>query len=344
MNWKDKRVIITGGLGFIGSHLTEQLLSRRADVTIVDTMKVRPYLFDFKMREYLAICKRTGTTPKYNEIDLQFESQTFRSLIQKTDAQYVFHLAAHFGGRGFLEQQQSECAAIFAVDQNVFRVSQEEGVEKLFYSSTASVYPKDLQNNTAYLLKESDAAPIWDWKSADNLHGWAKLLAERQLHFLYKEKGFKSAIGRFLTIYGPREYDDSHAIVALINRSLQRDNPFVVWGDGNQERGFTYVGDLVEAIIRATEVVEDAEPLNFGVDWRVKIKEVVAIIHELLGFAPKIHFDTTAPVGPYSCALDISRSRELLGWSPRVDIREGLEKTVSWYKENFPKLQLACQT
>ena len=278
LDWKNKRVVVTGGLGFIGSHLVEVLYSKGADVSIVDNSKIRTYLYQKKLQDYHAICKAFGASPNYHDVDLQFDPAGFRSVAKQADV--VFHLAAYFGGRGFVEKNQTESSAMFAVDQNVFRISMEEGVGTLHYASSACVYPNELQNDHAYLLKEDDAGPRYGWESADNLYGWAKLIGEREIQLMHKEKGIQVSTARFLTVYGPREYDDSHAIAALINRTIRKEDPFLVWGDGTQERGFTYVTDIAEGVIRVTEIVRDGTPVNLGVDWRVSIMKIVELIHE----------------------------------------------------------------
>jgi nucleoside-diphosphate-sugar epimerase len=334
MNWKRKHVVVTGGLGFVGSHLVEAMLSKGASVAVVDTSGIRPRLYKKKMQDYTQTCKKLGTNTDYHDIDLQFEPQRFRKVAKKADA--VFHLAALFGGRGFVDKQQTECTAMFAVDQNVFRMCLEEGVERVHYASSACVYPNELQNDRSYLLKEEDAGPYRGWDSADNIYGWAKLLGERELQIMHSERGLKASSCRFLTVYGPREYDDSHAIAALINRSIRKEDPFVVWGDGKQERGFTYVRDIVSGVILASEKVIDGTPLNLGVSWRVSVKEVVDMIHGLVGFRPsRIIYDIDKPVGPVSRALDISKSTHLLGWEPRMGIQEGLKNTVEWHIANI---------
>lgn len=338
VNWKRKKVVVTGGIGFIGSHLVESMLEKGADVTVADSSGIRPGLFKKKMNDYKATCKKFGATPDFHDIDLQFGSNMFRKLARQADA--VVHLAAYFGGRGFVQERQAECSAMFAVDQNVFRISAEEGVRRLHYASSACVYPNQLQNDRKYLLKEEDAQPIYGWDSADNIYGWAKLLGEREIKILHQERGISASTCRFLTVYGPREYDDSHAIAALINRTLRKEDPFVVWGDGLQERGFTYVTDIVSGIIRATEVVADGTPLNLGVDWRVNIKRVVELIHGCVDFKPReIVYDSTKPVGPISRALDITKTKDVTGWEPKVGIEEGLKPTVVWHSENYPLLK-----
>jgi nucleoside-diphosphate-sugar epimerase len=333
-NWKNKTVLVTGGLGFIGSHLVKAMIERGSSVIVVDNSKLRPSLFKKKLDDYVSNCKKLKSRPDFHDIDLQFTPNKFRKLASQSDV--IFHLAAFFGGRGFVETQQAECSAMFAVDQNVFRIAVEEGVKRLHYASSACVYPNELQKDRKYLLREEDANPIHGWESADNIYGWAKLLGERQIKILHQEKGLTCSTCRFLTVYGPHEYDDSHAIAALINRSIRKEDPFVVWGDGLQERGFTYVSDIVDGIIRATEVVTDGTPLNLGVDWRVTIKRVVELIHSYLEFFPeKVVYDDSKPVGPISRALDISKTKNITGWTPRVSIEKGLRQTIEWHQRNY---------
>ena len=326
-------MVVTGGLGFIGSHIVGDLMARGANVDIVDNSHIRPYLFSQKLDDYKAVCARLGADPKFFDVDLQFELTKFRKVLKDVDV--VFHLAAYFGGRGFVDNQQTECTAMFAVDQNVFRMALEEGAGHLYYSSSACVFPNELQTDRKYLLKEEDAGPFHGWESADNIYGWAKLMGERQLKILHEEKGMSCSTCRFLTVYGPREYDDSHAIAALINRTLRREDPFVVWGDGTQERGFTYVTDIADGSIRAAEVIKDGTPLNLGVDWRVNMRRVVELIHEYLSFKPKkTVYDKSKPVGPLSRALDITKTKSTIGWAPKVRIEKGLELTTKWHRDN----------
>jgi len=309
------------------------MLDLGAEVKVVDASRVRPHLFGRKLTDYRSLCNNHGVAPDYSDVDLQFEPQKLRGIVRNADV--VFHLAAYFGGRGFVEEQQTECSAMFAVDQNVFRICLDEGVARIHYASSACVYPNELQRDKSYLLKEADAGPMRGWDSADQIYGWAKLLGEKQLQVMHMERGMSCSTCRFLTVYGPREYDDSHAIAALITRSIRKEDPFIVWGDGNQERGFTFVSDVVDGIIRATELVKDGTPLNLGVDWRLSIRKVVEIIHNILGFRPStIRFDKSKPVGPHSRALDISKTKSLLGWEPKVQMEDGLQRTVQWHLAN----------
>jgi nucleoside-diphosphate-sugar epimerase/intein/homing endonuclease len=195
------------------------------------------------------------------------------------------------------------------------------------------VYPDSLQKDPEYLLKESDILSTGEgWLSADNLYGFAKLMGELQCIVFHKEKGMKTSACRYLTVYGPGEYDTSHAISALIEKGLDKMDPYVVWGSGNQQRGFTYVTDIVKGSILASEKITDGTAINLGWDKRYTIKEVAEMILKITKLKSKMAFDKSKPEGPFSRALDISLAKKLTGWVPKVDLYEGLEKTIAWHK------------
>ncbi|MEM4404930.1 MAG: NAD-dependent epimerase/dehydratase family protein [Nitrososphaerota archaeon] len=333
MNWSGKRVIVTGGAGFIGGALVNGLLSRGAEVTVVDKLLLpnKSWIWQAKLWRLTEIYRRHGyKEPQLVAMDLRTERHEFQNLAKGSDV--VFHLSALFGGREFVDKFQTETSEILAIDHNVIMASYEAGVDRLHYASSACVYPPSL-NKLGYLLKEDDILSTGEgWRSSDNLYGFAKLMGELQLKVLYEEKGFKSSICRYLTVYGPGQFDTSHAIAALIERALDKEDPYIVWGSGEQERGFTYVDDIVEGSILAAEKITDATPINLGWDKRYKIRDVARIILEITGHEPrKVVFDRSKPEGPFSRALDITRARTLLGWSPKVDLEEGLRKTVEWH-------------
>lgn len=335
VNWSGKRVIVTGGAGFIGGTIVSKLLSKGADVTVVDKllMPSQSWVWPAKLERLSKIYRKHGyDSVQLSLLDLATEATKFQLLAQRADV--VFHLSAAFGGREFVDIHQVECSKMLAVDHNVISASQEAGVERLHYASSACVYPDSL-NVQGRLLKEEDALSTGEgWKSADNLYGFAKLMGELQLLVYHKERGFKTSASRYLTVYGPGEFDDSHAIAALVEKALTKQDPFEVWGSGNQERGFTYVDDIAEGSILACEKITDGTPVNLGWDKRYAIKDVATLILSLSGHKPrKIFYNLEKPEGPFSRALDIGRARQLLGWEPKVDLQEGLMKTIAWHRE-----------
>ena len=335
LNWSKRRVIVTGGAGFIGSSLVDRLLGMGASVTVVDKLvsAEQSWMWEAKLARLSEIYSRHGfESARLEAIDLSTERERFQLLATGHDV--VFHLAAVFGGREFVDIHQTECSRMLAIDHNVISASHEAGVEHLHYSSSACVYPPSL-NIPGRLLKENDILSTGEgWRASDNLYGFAKLMGEMQLLALHAEHGFKSSVSRYLTVYGPGELDASHAIAALVEKALDRMDPFVVWGSGNQERGFTYVDDIVNGSILAAQAVTDASPVNLGWDKRYKIRDVAELILRTSGHSPSTtHYDLAKPEGPFSRALDISRARSL-GWEPRVDLEEGLAMTVDWHRKS----------
>lgn len=325
--WREVNTLVTGGASFIGSHLVDKLVSMGANVTVVDDLSSGKL-------ENLADSK---SKIKFIKKDLEFISKSeIEDLFRDQDR--VFHLAAVHGGRGYISSHPADIASNLAIDHHVFQACLETGAENVVYASTACVYPVELQSEVGsdYKLKEEDSDPTDLDKrlSADIEYGWGKLMGEIQMVSFRKQYGFKGCPVRFVTAYGPRE-NETHAIIALIYKSLQKMEPFEVWGNGQQERDFTYVDDIVEGTILASQKVTDCTPINLGTGKKYKILDVAKQINKIMGWSPsEYRFDTAKPVGALSRALDNSRAKEILGWQPRFSLEEGLRKTISWYEEN----------
>jgi len=334
-----RSALVTGGTGFIGSNLVDALLTRGLDVVVADQLiapNTSPSVWKRRMDRYYEICKKHGAEANLEIIDLSTERERLKHILIKNDVDTVFMLSAVFGGRGFVDKQQADCSIGFAIDQNTIRACRESGtVERVSYSSSACVYPPSL-NKPGYLLKESDVLSTGEgFSSSDNLYGFQKIMTEMTLKVFSEEHGLKTSSCRYLTVYGAGEFPTTHAISMLCERALRREDPFIVWGSGEQERGFTYVTDIVEGQILAAEKITDGTAVNLGWEKRYKIKDVVAMILEIVDYKPKTVYDKSKPEGPLSRALDISLARKLLGWEPRIDLQEGLETTINWMRREI---------
>ena len=325
--WKDTHVTVTGGASFIGSHLVDKLVSLGSNVSVIDN---------------LSSGKKENLSKSWEKID--FKKNDLEYIIKSElndlfkDQEIVFHLAAVHGGRGFITKHPADVSSNVSIDHHVFEACMNTDVNNLVFASTACVYPTELQNEIGsdYKLKEEDSNPLKldGYMSADIEYGWGKLMSEMQMHAFRKQYGLKGCPVRFVTAYGPRE-NETHAIIALIYKAIEKMDPFEIWGDGKQERDFTYVEDIVNGSILAGEKIFDGTPINLGTGRKYTINEVVNMICEIIDWKPNnFKFDTSKPVGALSRALDNSAAKKLIGWEPEFTLKDGLKKTIEWYTQD----------
>jgi len=245
------------------------------------------------------------------------------------DVEVVFHLAADHGGRGYVDLHQGACAMNLTLDGLIFRACLRAGVHKVVYASSGCIYPNYLQEDPKEMLylTEDKAGPPYD---ADNMYGWAKLMGEMTLKAYYKDFGLKSASCRYFTVYGERGHEN-HAVIAMIARAFIRQNPFVVWGNGEQIRNWTHVDDIVSGTIRAAEVIEDGTAVNLGTTERTRVLDAVQEVFRYTGHRADIELHPEMPTGPLNRVADISLSKRILDWEPQVNFVDGLHRTIDWY-------------
>jgi len=318
MIWQGRKVLVTGGASFIGSHLVDALVKRGATVRIVDDLS------SGKLENIQQHLKNGGV--EFIHADLR-EPGVTRLAMQ--DIEVVFHLAADHGGRGYVDLHQAGPASNLFLDGLVFWEALKAGVEKVVFASSGCVYPNYLQSNPdeEIYLTEDLVKPPYD---ADNMYGWAKLMAELTLKAYHKEYGMKAASCRYFTVYGPRGVEN-HAVIAMIAKAFIGQNPFEVWGDGTQVRNWTYIDDIVRGTILAAEKIEDGTAVNLGTMERVRVIDAVKMVLEYTGHNAEIVFRPDMPTGPLNRVADNSLAKKLLGWEPQVPFREGLKRTIDWY-------------
>jgi nucleoside-diphosphate-sugar epimerase len=318
MNWQGKRVLVTGGASFIGSHLVDALVERGAHVRVVDNLS------SGKLENIQQHVARGAV--EFIQADLLDQRAAERSA-QGRDV--VFHLAADHGGRGYVDLHQAACATNLLLDGLVFRACLKARVPKIVYASSGCVYPNYLQTNPDEILylTEDKVSPPYD---ADNTYGWAKLMGEMTLQAYYKEQGIKSASLRYFTVYGNRGHEN-HAVIAMIARAFIKQDPFIVWGNGEQIRNWTHVSDIVSGTILAAEKIEDGSAINLGTMERTRVIDAVHEVLRYTGHKAKIEFHPEMPTGPLNRVADNSLAKKLLGWEPGVCFRDGLHQTIDWY-------------
>jgi nucleoside-diphosphate-sugar epimerase len=318
MYWQGKKVLVTGGASFIGSHLVDKLVEKGASVRVADNLS------SGKIENIEGHIKKKRI--EFYRGDLRDSSLTQKAMRK---VEIIFHLAADHGGRGYVDSHQAGPASNLLLDGNVFRCALKAGVEKIVYASSGCVYPNYLQKdaNKQVFLKEKMVKPPYD---ADNMYGWAKLMAELTLKAYFQEYGLKSCSLRYFTVYGARGVEN-HAVIAMIARAFVGENPFVVWGTGKQIRNWTYIDDIVSGTILAAERITDATAINLGTMERVRVIDAVKAVLRYTRHKAKIVFRKDLPTGPYNRVADNSLAKRLLGWQPQVNFYEGLEKTIDWY-------------
>lgn len=337
------KTIVTGGAGFIGSHLVKELVNKGREVVVVDDLS------SGSIGNLLNLgLKRSDF--EFKKLDLTDYHQTLGAL---ENGDVVYHLAARIGGIKFLHGSESaELLALqenLAIDANVFRACLERKIKKIIYPSSSAVYPLDKQFSFGTVFSEDDFPlesivkdPKFRFKTPinpDGGYGLAKLLAEIQLNLI---KETKVGIARIFNVYGENEPigERAHAIFDLIRKAINfPEEKFTVWGSGHQSRDYIYVTDCVDSLIKLEEKISENSPLtlNIGSGKATSIKEIAEKIIKISGKDIKPSYDKNQPAGPLSRTANINRAKELLNWQPKVSLEEGLKKTYFWVQKKLSK-------
>ncbi len=301
-----KRICVTGGAGFLGTHLIRRLKEHGAREIFV---------------------------PQYPEYDLVREADIIR-MIDTAKPDIIIHLAAKVGGIGANREKPGE----FFYDNLMMGVqlihqAWLKGVEKFVAIGTICAYPKF----TPIPFKEED---LWNGypEETNAPYGLAKKMLLVQSQAYREQYGYNSIFLLPVNLYGPGDNFNpatSHVIPALIRKYLeakgQGSSEIVAWGDGTPTREFIYVEDAAEGITLATEKYNSSEPVNIGSSFEISIKDLTETIARLTGFNGTIRWDTTKPNGQPRRKLDTTRAREAFGFEAKTDFEEGLKRTIAWY-------------
>jgi GDP-L-fucose synthase len=309
--WGNRRVLVTGGAGFLGKTLVPKLRELGAVIFI----------------------------PRSKEFDLTKEKNVER-VFNEFKTEIVIHLAADLGGIGYLRSNPGKVYFNnVMINTLLMEKAMRYNVDKFVGINTVNCYPE----NVKMPLKESY---LWNGKPEKNVAPYG--LAKRMMIFqseLYRAQYNFNSINLILdNIYGPFDnfdLDTSRVIPAIIRKCIEAKEKnkdyIVVWGTGKATREFLYVEDAARGIILAIERYNKSEPVNLGSGFGISIKELVELIAEIVNFDGVIRWDTSKPDGQPRRCLDVSRAKEELGFEAKVDCREGLEKTIEWY-ENTERL------
>jgi GDP-L-fucose synthase len=309
MELKGKRVVVTGGGGFLGRFVVDGLLKKRAEVLV----------------------------PRSKEYDLRDREACKRAV---KNADVVVHLAAVVGGIG----ANMENPGKFFYDNAIMGIqlineAKNADVKKFVCIGTVCSYPKF----TPVPFKESS---VWSGypEETNAPYGLAKKMLMVQLQAYRQQYGFNGIYLVPTNMYGPGDNFDpksSHVIPAIIRKidaAKANKTDVTLWGSGNASREFLYVEDAAEAIVAASEKYDKKDMVNLGNGMEIKIRELAELIADIMGYKGEIIWDSSKPDGQPRRCLDVSRAKAEFGWSAKTDIEEGLKKTIDWYMKNRKNL------
>lgn len=339
--WQNKRVLVTGGAGFLGSFVTEKLIERGVtdiliprieNYNLTDRDDIRRLLSD-------AVLARDKLPSHLLPANVNLQPSTFD--LQPSNL-IIIHLAANVGGIGANREHPAE----FFYDNLMMGVelmhqAYKNGVGKFVAIGTVCAYPKF----TPVPFKEDD---LWiGYPEETNApYGLAKKMMLVQAQAYRQQYGFNAIFLLPVNLYGPRDNFNlatSHVIPALIRKAIEAgergEAELPAWGDGSPTREFLYVEDAADGIVTAAEKYNGDLPVNLGSGYEISIKDLTEMVAKLTGFTGKIAWQTDKPNGQPRRGLDVSRAKELFGWSAQVPFEEGMKRTIEWFKANRDKIK-----
>jgi GDP-L-fucose synthase len=315
--WTGTKVLVTGGAGFIGSHLVEYLVEAGAIVTVADN---------------LSRGRRENLEEVKNDIVLYTDDLRNLDACMKVckGQEVVLNLAAKVTG---IEYNRTHQADMFEnnmlLQMHPLKAASACGVGRFLQVSTACIYPHDAKVPTS----ESEGTR-GEPEPTNSGYGWANRMGERLAEFYAEETIMEVAIARPFNAYGPRDYYDvetSHVIPALIKKVMDGNNPVEVWGSGNQSRVFVHGKDFAKGLMLVAEKYSVPDPVNIGHDKEITIKELVKKIQDMTGIHNEVFFNTEMPEGYPRRSADTTKLRKVTGFVPSIPLEQGLREMIDWY-------------
>src|SRR5215213_4294833 len=319
-------LLVAGGGGFIGGHLVARL--RDEGHTRIRCVDVKP------LEQWYQVFDDVENVVA----DLKLRDEC-RSACEGVSE--VYNLAADMGGMGFIENNKALCMLSVLINTHLLQAAREANVDRFFYASSACVYNADKQRDQQVTpLKESDAYPAL----AEDGYGWEKLFSERMCRHFEEDYGLVTRVARFHNVYGPqgtweggREKAPAAICRKVIHAIENGEEEIEIWGDGRQTRSFMYVDDCVDGILKIMQS-NIREPINLGSDELTTINGLVEIVEKIAGVKLKHRHNLSAPKGVNGRNSDNTLIKKYLGWAPGIRLRDGMERTYQWIREEYQKV------
>jgi len=324
INWEHKKVLVAGGAGMIGSHMSRRLLELGAEVTIADNLS-------------------SGSKKNVNTLYADFRECDLRDrdvcdkLVQGKDA--VFQYAARMGGINFITSHFADVMYDNAmINLNVLEAARKHSVPNYFFASSACIYPNYKQDKpNVPALKELDAMPA----DPNEPYGWEKFFTEKLIESYQIDYEFSARVARFHNVFGAcyTAFDSEKAKVPckMILRVIQK-RPIEIWNDGLQTRSFLYISDCIDAVLKLMNSDYD-KPINIGSERLVTMKELAQLVMEASDKNVGVEYFPDKPLGVRGRNSDNTLIREVLGWEPRVPLEVGLKEVHEWGSEHYSELE-----
>lgn len=320
-------VVVAGAGGFIGGYLVNFLISKGHSVTALDIKKLDQW-------------HQINSQSKNIQADMRLRENWFTFL---EGADRVYNLACNMGGMGFIQNNHSLCMESVLIQAHCLIAAKDLGVKQVLYSSSACVYPLELQssikNSQSQALKESDAIPA----NPEDGYGWEKLFSEIMTQYFAKDFSLDVRICRYHNVYGPygtfsggREKAPAALCRKIAEASIFNKNEIEIWGDGNQTRSFMYIDDCITGMDLIWQQ-GFTKPLNLGSSEMVSINQLVDIIESIEGKKFKRVYRLDCPQGVRGRNSDNSLVKKVLNWEPSTSLRYGIQATYDWIKGEILK-------
>jgi len=307
------RILVTGGAGFIGSHLVDALIERQHQVAIIDN---------------LVTGQRQNINPKaiFHEADIR--DQAIAGIFERERFEVVFHQAAQMDVRRSVADPRYDADVNIIGTLNLLQQCQKTGVHKVLFASTGgAIYGEQVA------FPADEEHPCWP----SSPYGVTKLTCERYIHFFALNYGLKYALMRYANVYGPRQNPHGEAgVVAIFCQRMLRGEHPVINGDGKQTRDYVYVGDVVQANLLALEHPQ-SDYFNVGTGSETDVNAVFARLNEALEAGCKEVHGPAKAGEQLRSVLSYAKARKILGWQPKVGIADGLHKTARWFRDDSAK-------